>query len=193
MTALDQVKSVVLPPAQPSVPLSGWGQVEGALNLRLPSDYKRLVEDYGAGSLDEFLWVLQPDEANSNLDLLAQRSARLNALRTLREQGETIPFDLEPGNEQVLPWGITDNGDVCYWVTHPYKEPDKWTVVVNEARGPHWEQFNGSVTEFLAAVLSRTLTVPIFPSEFPSEAPIFEVFGRSVIQRAFITCPNKGG
>ncbi|WP_338605165.1 SMI1/KNR4 family protein [Saccharopolyspora sp. SCSIO 74807] len=174
MTALDQIKSIVPPPAEPSVAVSDWDQVEGELGLRLPSDYKGLVADYGAGSFDEFLLVLQPYEENSNIDLLTQRSVRLDALRSLSEQGESVPFDLEPGNEELLPWGITDNGDVCYWMTEPDKDPDEWTVAVNEERGPHWEQFDGSVTEFLVAVFSRTLAVPIFPSDFPSEESEFE-------------------
>lgn len=154
--------------------MSEWRQVEGELNLRLPNDYKGLVADYGAGYFDDFLLILQPYEANSNIDLLTQRSARLNALRSLGEQGESVPFNVEPRKEQLLPWGATDNGDVCYWVTQPDKDPEEWTIAVNEARGPQWEQFNGSVTEFLAAVFSRMLKVSIFPSGFPSEEPLFE-------------------
>lgn len=50
MTALDQIKSIVPPPTEPSVAVSEWRQVEGQLNLLLPSDYKGLVADYGAGS-----------------------------------------------------------------------------------------------------------------------------------------------
>ncbi len=160
--------------AAPPLPELTWTDIERRLGLRLPLDYKRLVETYGQGSFDGFLWVLQPSESNQNLDLLGQRRARLDALRALRDSGEEVPFGVEETGGELVPWAISDNGDVCYWVLSASDDPDEWVVTVNEARGPRWETFDLSASEFLVTVLSGSLRVGFFPDDFPSDSPDFE-------------------
>lgn len=172
-SAVNDLKALV-PPTRPPLPELDWAEIERRLGLRLPLDYKRLVETYGQGSFDGFLWVLQPSESNQNLDLLRQRGARLDALRTLRDSGEEVPFGVENTDEELVPWAITDNGDVCYWVRSTSDDPDEWVVTVNEARGPRWKTFALSTSEFLVAVLSGNLRVDLFPDDFPSDSPVFE-------------------
>lgn len=171
--ALDRLATLV-PPPQATQSHPEWSEVERLLKTRLPDDYKSLVELYGPGAFDGFLWILQPAETNEHLDLTAQRDVRLGALRVLQRQGEAIPFQIDTGNEVLLPWAITDNGDVVYWVADPRDEPNKWSVVINEARGPLWEGFDGSATEFLRAVLAKSFVPSSFPGDFPSDEPIFE-------------------
>lgn len=166
----------LIPPTRHSLSEHDWTAIEQRLRLRLPADYKRLVEAYGLGSFDRFIWILQPTETNQHLDLFRQRKTRLDALRVLQADGEVSPFGIEADHEALVPWAITDNGDVCYWVTDESKEPEEWTVAVNEARGPRWETFEGSASAFLLGVISRSLGVGLFPEDFPSDKPTFEVF-----------------
>lgn len=168
----------LIPPTRPSLSEVDWTAIEQRLRLRLPADYKRLVEAYGLGSFDGFIWVLQPSETNQHLDLLRQRKVRLDALRARQADGEVSPFGIDEDHEALAPWAITDNGDVCYWVMNESNKPEQWTVAVNEARGPRWEMFDGSASEFLVGVLSRSLSVGLFPEDFPSEQPTFEAFAR---------------
>jgi len=151
-----------------------WAGIERRLDHRLPLDYKRMVEVYGPGVFDGFIWVLQPSGTNENLDLRRQRDAQLAGLRELRASGEEVPFGLEVGNEELVPWAITDNGDVVYWVRSVPDDPDAWVVTVNEARGPQWITFDLSASEFLVAVLSGRVAVATFPDDFPSGSPAFE-------------------
>ncbi|HEU0131006.1 MAG TPA: hypothetical protein VFQ85_08455 [Mycobacteriales bacterium] len=134
---------------------------------RLPADYRALVDTYGPGTFDEFLWVLQPSAANPNLDLERQRTVRIDALREVAASGEPVPYPVDT----LLPWAVTDNGDVCYWLTSGTADAGTWPVVVNGARGPEWVSFTGSATAFLAAVLAGELVVAVFPDDFPSERP----------------------
>jgi hypothetical protein len=150
-----------------------WAQAEERIGARLPSDYKWIVDSYGPGSFDGFLWVPQPFSANQYLDLFQQCDVRLDALRTLTRSGEAVPYDLTPGREQLIPWAFTDNGDVCFWVTSGSADPDEWRVAVNEGREPLWMTFDGSASEFLVAVLSGALSVEIFPDDFPYESHAF--------------------
>jgi hypothetical protein len=60
---------------------------------------------------------------------------------------------------------------VLYWRTEG--TPSLWTIVVYEGRGPEYFEFQGSMTSFLEAVLSRQVRVRVFPDGFPSDAPDF--------------------
>ena len=153
--ALDALKALAPPPAGPAPP--------GEAARALPADYAELARAYGPGSFDEFIWLLVPGAENPNLDLDRQTHVRLDALSAL---GEDLPY------EPLLPFAFTDNGDVVYW--HAKGEPDDWTVVVNESRGPEWHAFDGTATEFLLAALTGRERVPMFPADFPGEDPAFE-------------------
>ena len=172
-SAVTELTSLI-PPARTPLLVPDWADIERRLGLRLPLDYRRLVETYGQGSFDRFLWVLQPSETNQNLDLVRQHGTQLDALRALRDSGEAMPFGVEESAEELVPWAVTDNGDVCHWVVSASDDPNEWSVAVNEARGSQWESFGLTATEFLVAVLSGDLRVRVFPHDFPSAAPTFE-------------------
>ncbi len=172
-SALSDLKTLIQPTREP-LQECDWADIERRLGLRLPLDYKLLVEAYGPGSFDRFIWVLQPSGTNPNLDLSLQRGVQLTALRELLAAGEELPFGVEIGDEELAPWAITDNGDVCHWLLSASDDPDDWVVTVNEARGPRWTTFNLSASEFLVAVLSGDLPVDQFPDDFPSDSPAFE-------------------
>jgi hypothetical protein len=155
VSALDELRAIAPPPSE-RAPAGDAGRP-------LPADYEQLAREYGPGCFDEFVWLLAPGAQNPNLDLDRQANVRLDALSTL---GEDLPY------EPLLPFAFTDNGDVVYW--HTRGDPDDWTVVVNESRGPEWHAFDGNATEFLVATLSGRERVPMFPEDFPGEDPGFQ-------------------
>lgn len=142
------------------------------MGFPLPGDFRSLIDMYGEGCFDHFLWLLHPTSENPNLNLVMQ-------LRFQRESlaGVDMPNGFSP--EDLVPWAGTDNGDVCYWRldSGPKRMPGR-LVVVNEARGPAWKEYNKSATEWLLAVLTRRLRVPVFPIDFPSEKPSFNAYLR---------------
>lgn len=153
---MSDLRDIAPPPEQPPPEPKLGGRP-------LPADYERLAREYGPGCFDEFIWLLAPGAANENLDLDHQAQIRIKALRTLDE-----PLPYEP----LLPFAFTDNGDVVYWHT-AHDDPDRWTVVANESRGPEWFAFDGTATAFLATVLSGDTRVPFFPDDFPGPDPAF--------------------
>lgn len=46
---IDHLCELVPPPSEPQFNRGDWAAVEESLGLRLPSDYKRLIETYGQG------------------------------------------------------------------------------------------------------------------------------------------------
>ena len=172
MTALDDLLRLVPPP--PGVTPVRWDGVVLPGGAPPPADYRALVDAYGPGRFDGFLWVLQPSSSNRYLDLGYQTGAQLDALRVLRDEGEEIPFELDDPATHAIAWAMTDNGDVVWWRRAPGAPPEAWTVAVTDSRGPYWDAYDGPATRFLHDVLTRRFTGTVFPEDFPSDAPRFD-------------------
>lgn len=153
-----------------SVPVHDWTGIEEFMRTRLPSDYESIVDKYGAGSFDEFLGILTPDADTPYLDLVRRGDIDRDALRQLTAQGVSLPDQIREIN-QLLTWGITDNGDLCYWLREG--DPDKWRIAINDSRGSTWDFFDMGIAEFLYKCLSRQITVTVFPEDFPDPSPKF--------------------
>ena len=174
MSEISSLTKLMRPPDNPSETPNGggWESVEARLGIELPLDYKEFVASYGTGSVDNFLWVLNPFSQNENLNLDNQAKIRLHAQRQFSEEsGLKNPHSLHPDANGLFPWGVTDNGDVLYW--RGKGDPSTWEVAVCESRASQWREFKLSVGEFLAALVTGELVVDIFPDGFPSEAPQF--------------------
>lgn len=169
--------AVLSPPAEPRETRLGaaWDGIEKRLGTRLPSDYTAFVETYGSGSIDEFLVVLNPFASNRNINLLECGRLRSQAYAELRARfPEMYVHDVYPAPGGLLPFAITDNGNVFYWKTAG--EPNTWTVVAYEGRGPQFYEFPGGMTDFLAALLTRSIVLEVLPADFPSEAVTFRSY-----------------
>lgn len=165
----------------------GWDAVQERLGTVLPTDYKRLVETYGPGSFDDFLSVLTPHAPTEYVDILRVGSVDRWALREVVRCGMELP-ERVGSVDRLVTWGVTDNGDRCYWVTGAC--PESWAVAVNDGRASEWEFFEMSVTELLYRVLSRKLVVTIFPEDFPDDRPEFFRFD---VNTSSPRPPSSGG
>jgi hypothetical protein len=140
--------------------------VESLLGFPLPDDYRALVETYGEGAFDDFLWLLHPTTPNRHLNLISQ----LHLKREMRALDKESPG---PRPEELVPWALTDNGDSVYWRFDTNHQIGK-SVIVNEARGDRWPEYDLSAAEWLLAVLTGQIRVPVFPDDFPSPNPSFQ-------------------
>jgi hypothetical protein len=165
---------LIMPP--PSEPVEcgtweEWTKTTALMGTRLPLDYMNYILAYGSGQIANFIWPFNPLSANKHLNLMEQVMPNLSALRVLKEEfgSEAVPYPLyyEPGG--LLPWGRTDNGDVMYWLTTG-GNPDNWSIVVGEARGPDWEHYHESMTGFLEKLLTGQIVSAIFPNDFIAAA-----------------------
>jgi hypothetical protein len=172
VAALDALRGLAPAPSAAAPPVD-WAACSRELAVALPEDYVALVEEWGAGCFDDFLWLLAPGHPNPNLDLIAQAGRQLAALVDLRRAGIQPPFVPRISTGGLLPWAITDNGDVCCWRLTDVVDPGSWTVVVLESRGPEWSGFEGGVAEFLAGLLGGGVRVSVFPDDVPSADPRF--------------------
>ncbi|MFF4342993.1 SMI1/KNR4 family protein [Kitasatospora sp. NPDC001540] len=150
-----------------------WDLVRHQLGTDLPGDYRTFIDTYGGGCVDHYLWVLEPGCANASYDLVDADEERAEANQWLWDGGEEKPAELEGADARLVPWASTDNGEFLYWLARPGEDPDEWTVMVNEARGPRWEHLDMGCTRFLAAVLSGDLRSEILSDSFPTDPHAF--------------------
>jgi hypothetical protein len=142
------------------------------LGFELPEDYKRFITTYGTGNIDNFLWVLNPFSGNDHMNLITQARVQIDAQRQFAELSGTInPYPLYPEPNALFPWGITDNGDVLYWLRKG--APANWLVVVSDSRASRWRDFPLSTIGFLVGIIMRQIVVDVFPNDFPSSQPEF--------------------
>ncbi|MFI5671134.1 SMI1/KNR4 family protein [Streptomyces sp. NPDC051704] len=170
MISLDALVRLCPPPADPP-PAVDRAQAERALGTALPADYKRLVETYGDGIFDETVWLLVPGSAYGDCDLHAQTGERDEILADLWEF-EAKPDALLEEGARVLPWAFEEGtGAFLYWLVRPGRQPDEWTVLYNEGRGPLWEHHDMGCAAFLLAVLTGTVETDYFGHHYEVPKP----------------------
>lgn len=168
--SLDQLKMVLTPPDNPQNTGDGigWSELEKALGVTLPEDYKAFISTYGTGEIDEFIWILTPFESDENVNFLARAKAMREAYLESKQQFPTYyHHDFYPATGGILPWGYTDNGDELYWKTNG--DPGMWTMIIYESRSSDYHEYPMSLTTFLYEIMSGNLVCDAFPEDFPSE------------------------
>src|ERR1044071_813520 len=175
MSSIERIVKILSPPegAIEAGTNDQWQDVENRIG-KLPTDYKAFIQRFGTGSIDNFLWILNPFSKNQYLNLLEKGKIIADATKTSRRKcPQYHPYSVFPEPGGILPFGSTDNGDMLFWRTEA-DDPDKWTIVIADSRAPEYEEFPLSMTDFLANILGRTIRSKIFPDDFPSEHPVFK-------------------
>ena len=150
-----------------------WKVVEEQLGTGLPEDYKGFLEAFGIGTINSFLVVLAPQSSIQHVDLLKRGRSELEAYKASKmESPKYYHDDVYPTPGGILPFAVTDNGEVLYWRT--VGGPEQWTVTIYESRGPEKFDFNGNMTEFLAAILTGEIECDVLPRGFSKSPPAFE-------------------
>lgn len=161
---LASLRKIITPPLMPreNGRPEAWAEIEEALGTALPNDYKEYITTFGTGKMADFVWPYNPFSANRFLNLLKQVPNQVGTLRQMKEEfgDEECPYPLYPEAEGLLPWGSTGNGDELFWLM--IGSPNKWPVVINEARSSRFEQYDESMTSFLAKLLAGKIVSTFF-------------------------------
>lgn len=117
------------PPRIPRRSQITWAAVEESLGTRLPTDYRRLIDDRGPGAVADVV-VHGPGAADAPLELMRWLDGiqRLVAsLRTITSNHFPPPFHPQAGG--ILPWGLLHGRQIVGWAVTS-SDPDTWPVVV---------------------------------------------------------------
>ncbi|MGW4965975.1 SMI1/KNR4 family protein [Nonomuraea sp. NPDC004186] len=120
-----------------------WPAIERSLGLRLPSDYKRLFEVYGAIGING-ITIGHPE------DLQQQHEEQVEYLDW--EEDEAMAVHPAPGG---LLWCANTEGRETIWWDTRDPDPDRWTMVWDVEFDRH--TFPGTLTELVIADLTSRL------------------------------------
>lgn len=126
-----------------------------------PGDYREFVSAFGAGSIEDSLYVSIPRPGEPTAPLTAGRlppdALLADSLRDWRMPAQASQYRLE----DMLLWGQTNGGDTLCWVTSD-PDPDNWQVAVWARQWGGWSVYGCGMTEFLLRLLQADFdTCPI--------------------------------
>ncbi|GAB2995771.1 hypothetical protein GCM10023080_072560 [Streptomyces pseudoechinosporeus] len=140
----------------------------------IPGDHDDLIAAYGTGCFDEFLWIFANGAENANLDIDTNtrvmqsilRGKDVPALRQALSHHRTAP-------EELIQWGVTDNGDSLLWI--PICDAESWPTVVIQAGQLDFVISGKTSTGVVLGLLAGALSIRFFPDDFPSDHPEFSI------------------
>lgn len=153
--ALSRLRELVSPPEEPQYNVGDWEAVEHDLGLKLPADYKQLIEAYGQGEfrghkycaglfIASYLGPLTPLERASTMAI---------AFEALK-QHTPLPYATYPERSGLLGFGSYGGEDAIAWVT--LGEPDDWPIVYSDLE-TGFSEFKGvGLLKFVIDVLEET-------------------------------------
>ncbi|MCZ4121671.1 SMI1/KNR4 family protein [Streptomyces sp. H39-S7] len=136
----------IMPPHAGAGDVVDWAAVEQGWGFQFPVDYKRFMEVYGGGAIDNYLATISPEPFG--LDAAFQgmisetRNARANWDRRPGGQGVVT------ASSSLVVWGVDASADLLCWVTDG-ADPDRWPVMVWNQDDRQWTVFNCGMADFL--------------------------------------------
>lgn len=89
-----------------------WSPVEAKLGAALPQDYKRFIDSYGAGLIDDHVTVCAPNEPRDWADLLQHNGYAHECVR--------LDFSADPTTTpEVGTWATRCSGNLGVRMSHP--------------------------------------------------------------------------
>lgn len=173
-----ELAKIVSPPFRPEYNgrPEDWPVIERILGMRLPDDFKDLINTYGTGCFLQFICLLSPFAPfNSPFNLLSGDTIRL--LRAYEEGRKEYPqyappFPAYPHSTGLFPWATTPNGDTLFWLREG--DPNQWGVVVCDSRlSERYDYFCTGAANFLCQLMLGKLKLKVFPEGLLSMGATF--------------------
>ncbi|MFE7900826.1 hypothetical protein ACFU3E_25610 [Streptomyces sp. NPDC057424] len=156
---LEQLKAVVplLNEEGAAGDMLDWDGAATELGVSsFPSDYQAFVTSFGAGSIEDslYVWVPRPGTTGAPLTVgrLPADALGSESMRVWQDSVANSRYRLE----DMLVWGQTNSADALCWVASD-PDPDNWPVAVWERQGSRWQVYDLGMVEFLLGLLRGIL------------------------------------
>jgi hypothetical protein len=148
-----------------------WDELERRINLRLPSDYKRFVQLFGRGAIEDETFVINPFDSSVARYHLESEIERERAVyrqahdqgfldRHFNERGAYLGDSPRPMG--LIPWGGDQSGGTAYWDTSE-RNPEHWTMYIDN--GSEVTRYRENMVTFIVTALQGRPT-PLFWPEW---------------------------
>ncbi|MEU8526930.1 MULTISPECIES: hypothetical protein [Streptomyces] len=152
---VDELRRLMPPPAGDTRPVD-WTRLADTWERPFPPDYRRFMAEYGPGTVQDYLSVLEPEPKGpldqARMDGMLEETA--NAEDEWADGGKSP--ELEDTEPLLITWAVSASADLLCWdATDP--DPAKWPVLVNYRGKLRWDRYEGGMAAFLTKVLKADL------------------------------------
>ncbi|GAA1028532.1 MULTISPECIES: SMI1/KNR4 family protein [Amycolatopsis] len=154
-----------------------WADVEQAVGIRVPDDYKALMAKFPSGCFRGAVNFSNPIDARIDLAEFVREDIHgvLESFSgTWNNKLEGTDYRLFPEPGGLLPWADDTCGGVFFWRTSS-ENPNHWPVVFWDRGMSEWNEHPGGMVEVVWEVLTRTGEDNILRMDLGYEKPIFRV------------------
>ncbi|MFI6054703.1 SMI1/KNR4 family protein [Streptomyces violascens] len=135
----------LMPPHDGAGAVADWLSLERAWGLSFPNDFKAFVAAYGDGSIENYLAVLMPEEAEGE-PVGAMADTTDDARAAWEQTGP--PRGSSASAEQLVAWAGDGTGDLLCWLTEG-SGSDEWPVAAYHRGYDTWRIYPCSMTDSL--------------------------------------------
>ncbi|WP_454855210.1 hypothetical protein [Promicromonospora soli] len=153
-----------------------WGLAERTLEMRIPADYRGLLDAGGAGLWFDYLRTYAPTGRYPARNLL-ESGGEFEDLRFLWSEDISQPPSDLADDARLIPWASTANGERVYWRVLGETPADAYPVYVENADGDLWERFDLTATEFLLGLARGDVRSGFFSEFFLNPDEVFRAYG----------------
>ncbi|PIM68030.1 hypothetical protein CTU88_35540 [Streptomyces sp. JV178] len=133
-----------------------WRAVSADYGTPFPADYMEYVGAFGAGTIDQTLFVSIPRRGIPAAPLTVSRLPEEVLRGEAMDDWQRSDTASRPALSDVLLWGDTNAADALGWVTTD-PDPDRWPVVVWARQGGGWAVHDCGMSTFLLRILRAEL------------------------------------
>ncbi|MFR9725137.1 SMI1/KNR4 family protein [Streptomyces sp. MS19] len=146
----DQEILQMMPPSANAGDALNWVQIAESWGVEFPDDYRRFVEVYGWGTVEQFLVVFIPEPGR-----LPEGFDMVSHSENIRQAWSD--YARRRGGDQVrgrlIAWGTDAGADMLCWDASERDDPNTWPVVVFRRQGyPHWTRYECGMLDFLKKI-----------------------------------------
>lgn len=141
-----------------------WPRLRSALGFEPPADYRELIENFGAGVYNYYLYVFGPD-TRTPASLQKDGLFWDDDFRSKWEpHPERIPPELQGRDVTVIHWGETEDAAHLFWIAESGVPSEQWKVACYTGEGRKWEFFDQTCVELLLSYFRRELPSSLLPA-----------------------------
>lgn len=153
MTGLEALRQL-MPPTAESDTAVDWNRLSESWGREFPPDYRRFIELYGAGAVEDYLEILGPEarggEPEPTTDGMLDETANAEHAWTSARKA----FEPAGAAPELIAWGVDASADILCWDASE-GDPGKWPVLVYNRGDALWRRYDCGMTDFLVRVLGR--------------------------------------
>lgn len=154
MTEVEGLEELrrLMPPTAESDTSVDWARMSESWGREFPADYRRFIGAYGAGTIENYLVVQEPEPRGERTPGATGGMVQETANATLAWTKVPRSPELADAAPELIAWGADASADILCWDASG-ADPAGWPVLVHDRNANLWRRYDCGMVEFLVHVL----------------------------------------